>query len=466
MAEPPPGRRVGVLRSASMFARRLAVVLASCTACPVENPAWDGRADGSDTAASSSDDGTTTGGEPTPNACPPLPAPAAGVMVVELDPSEAAELDEQIAAAAPNTTFRLADGRYDRAGQPTIVVSAPGIVLRSASGDPSAVILDGGGTASDLVTVRADDVTLAELSLRNGGDDLLVFDPVGGPGVRRPRVHRVSFQDAINFQLVAEGDIAAGAFVDDGEVSCSAFSLSDEFRAAVPDCTSAGGIKGFAASNWRIRDNLVHDFWCPASGTFIAIHLGYGAHDTIVERNRFRDAYRGLMLGFETDAVGTRAPPPGSACPAGAQHVGGSIRNNMFWTGGPDLAAASTQPDSMISVWSACEVDVQHNTLVSLYPLFSMLEYRFSDSTGSIVNNLVTGRITARDPAAIVDAGNLVDAGQELFVDPGAGDLHLAAGASAAIDASVVAGASAVPDDFDGQTRDARPDVGADELDP
>jgi hypothetical protein len=457
-----------VLRSGSMSARRLAVALALCTGCPVENPAWDGRAvdDTGDGSGDTSGDAGTTGDGPTSNLCPPLPVPAADAIVVDLDPSQAAELDEIIATAAANTTFRLADGTYDRSGQPTIVVSAAGVVLRSASGDPSAVILDGGSTANDLVTVRADDVTVAELSLRNGGDDLLVFDPVGGPGVRRPRVHRVSFVDAVNFQLVAEADIAAGAFVDDGEVSCSAFSLTDEFRATTADCTSAGGIKAFAASGWRIRDNLVHDFWCPDSPAFIAVHIGYGAHGTIVERNRFRDAYRGLMLGFEAGTLGTRAPPPDSGCPAGAQHVGGSIRNNMFWTGGPDLAGASFQPDSMISVWSACEVDVQHNTLVSLYPLFSMLEYRFSDSTGSIVNNLVTGGITARDPAAIVEAGNLVDVGQELFVDPGAGDLHLAVGAAAAIDASVVAGAGAVADDFDAQTRDERPDVGADELDP
>jgi hypothetical protein len=462
MAEPAADRSQSRGTLSPMVASRLAVVLVLTSGCPVLNPAWDGLASESD--ASSSSEGMT-GGVPTSNRCLPLPAPPSGATIVAVDPASASELDELIAGAAADTTFVFADGNYPRSGQPTIVISAAGVVLRSASGVPESVILDGGGDSTDLLTIRADDVTVAELSLRNSGDDLLAIDPVGTAGLLRPRIHRVSFRDAVNFQLVAEADFAAGAFVDEGEVSCSNFGITDGFRETTSDCSGVAAIKGFAASRWTVRDSFFEDIWCPESRTFVAVHFGYGAHDTVIERNRFRDAYRGTMLGFETDSLGARPPPEGSTCPPGVQHIGGSIRNNMLWVGGPDLAGAAFPPDALMSLWSACDVDVQHNTLFTLYPVFSTLEHRFTDSSGSIVNNLLSGMVWARDPASIVNAGNLEFSGAELLVDPGTGDLHLAGGA-AAIDAGVVAGANGVLDDYDGQPRDTAPDVGADELEP
>lgn len=447
-----------------MTALRFAVVLVAVAGCLVENPAWDGLASATGPTDDGPTDSGTTGPDPTPNpGCAPLPPPTG--TIVEVDPTQSAELDELVAAAAPNTTFSLADGTYDRAGQPPIVITAAGTVIRSASGDPDAVILDGGAVPEDLITIRVDDVTIAELSVRNTGDDLVAVDPVGNTIVGT-RLYRVHARDAANFQLVLEADFAGGSFADDGEVSCSTFALSDAFREANPDCSSTGAIKGFGASGWTIRDSRFEDMWCPTSGAFIAVHLAYGAANTVVERNLFRDVYRGVMLGFETDMLGARSAPPGSACPTGVQHVGGSIRNNMLWAGGSGLAASSAGVDALISVWSACEIEIQHNTVVSLLPLFSTIEYRFSDTTGAVTNNLLTSPVVARDPAAIVDAGNLGDAGLELFVDPAAGDLHLVPSAAAAIDAAVDVGPTGPLDDFDAQARDATPDVGADEHQP
>lgn len=448
-----------------MTASRFAVVFVAVAGCLVENPAWDGLVSASGSGDTSAD--ATTGPDPMPSpGCDPLPPPEQGAPLVEVEPGQAAELDELVAAAVPGTTFWLAEGTYDRSGQPPIVITASGTVIRSATGDPEAVILDGGGGLDDLITIRADDVTLAELSVRNTGDDLVAVDPVGTTTIVGTRLHRVHVRDAVNFQLVLEADFAVGSFADDGTVSCSTFALTDEFRAATPDCSSTGAIKGFGASGWTIRDSRFEDMWCPTSGAFIAVHLAYGAANTVVERNLFRDVYRGVMLGFETDMLGARPAPPGSACPTGVQHVGGSIRNNMLWAGGSGLAASSAGVDALISVWSACEIEIQHNTVVSLLPLFSTIEYRFSDTTGAVTNNLLTSPVVARDPAAIVDAGNLGDAGLELFVDPAAGDLHLVPSAAAAIDAAVDVGPTGPLDDFDAQARDATPDVGADEHQP
>ena len=52
---------------------------------------------------------------------------------------------------------------------------------------------------------------------------------------------------------------------------------------------------------------------------------------------------------------------------------------------------------------------------------------------------------------------------QTMFVDLPNGDLHLAAGATQAINKGVSL-AGAVPTDIDGDARDAQPDVGSDEA--
>ncbi|HWB75784.1 MAG TPA: hypothetical protein VG755_12540 [Nannocystaceae bacterium] len=441
------------------LASRIALALASCAAgCLVDNPAWDGRADGSGSASGSTGD---TGDEP--RDCMPLPA--ADGEIVMLDPSQAAQLDELIATAASGTTFVLADGSYDRSGEPAITIAAPGVTLRSETGDRDAVVLDGGGTTTLLVAIAADDVTLAELTLRGSADRLVAIAPTGGVAPQRPRIHRVHFADAHGFQLALEADFAANAFVDDGEVACSTFETSAAFRELQSDCNGMSAIKSFGSAGWRVRDNVFEGFWCPSSAAFVTVHFGYGARDTIIERNAFRDNNRGPMLGWEADTMGTRAPPDGATCP-NAQHFDGTMRNNMVWVGGAALAASPVQPDTMMSAWSACDVVVQYNTLVNLFVVGYALDPRFSDTTGSVVDNLMTDHVEVREGATIIDSGNVVDVGFGLFVDASAGDLHLVAGATQAIDAGVSVAATPPSDDFDGEPRDDAPDVGADEYVP
>jgi hypothetical protein len=438
-----------------------ALVLVLAPACLVDNPRWDGADAGDDTGANGTG-GDDTGGTPSHPGCDREPAPE---VVVEIGPADAARLDEIAASAVPGTALVLADGTYDRAGEPAIDLAAPGVQLRSASGDPASVVIDGGGSAAELVIVRGEDVLIAELTLK-GAENLVRVNPSPAAPVARPRLHRVHMLDPSNFALAIEAEFEGDAYADDGTVSCSVFSLSDERRASLPTCESVAAIKAFGAAGWVVRDNLFEDFWCPSSPAFVAVNFTAGSRDTIVERNEFRDAYRALMLGFQADPAESTRPAPAGDCPATAMHFGGRIVNNMLWVGGPDLAAASAGVDSMISVWSACDVEVQHNTAVNLLPVFSAIEHRFSDTTGTIANNLLTGAVLARDPAAVVVAGNVENVGLEAFVDPAAGDLHLLPAAATAIDAGVVVGAGPPADDFDTDPRDAAPDVGADEWVP
>jgi hypothetical protein len=441
----------------------LAFALAPLAACLVDNPLWDGPS-ASDGAGSDTTVGDGGGGSPAHPGCQREPT-AASQPTIEVTPAEAAQLDEIAAAAAPGTALVLADGVYPRAGEPAIDLAAPGLQLRSASGDPASVVIDGGSSVPELVIVRSDDVLIAELTLQ-GAENLVRVDPGVGAPVARPRLHRMHMRDASGFGLAIEADYESDAYADDGTVSCSVFTLGDELRQTLPSCQSTAAIKAFGAAGWVVRDNVFADFWCPNSQTFAAVNFTAGSRDTLVERNEFRDDFRALVIGFEAVPGEGRRPSPAGDCPTTAMHFGGTIANNMLWVGGADLAASSVGVDAMISVWSACDVEVQHNTVVALLPVFSAIEYRFSDTTGTIANNLLSGTVRERDPAAIVVAGNVENVGLEAFVDPGAGDLHLVPAASAAIDVGVAVGAGPPAVDFDGDPRDAAPDVGADELVP
>jgi hypothetical protein len=80
-----------------------------------------------------------------------------------------------------------------------------------------------------------------------------------------------------------------------------------------------------------------------------------------------------------------------------------------------------------------------------------------------ITNNLTNRSIVSRNGASGVVSGNVTNAAGSWFVNPSAGDLHLATAVN-----SVVAAGRAVPglsDDFDGEPRQAgRVDIGADQF--
>jgi hypothetical protein len=99
---------------------------------------------------------------------------------------------------------------------------------------------------------------------------------------------------------------------------------------------------------------------------------------------------------------------------------------------------------------------------------FSSVEWRFAGSAAvEVANNVGTDPFYERDGAtAAQNEANLADADAALFADPEGADLHLASGATAAIDQGVVLEPGLCDDDIDGDLRDATPDIGADEVVP
>lgn len=423
---------------------------------------------GSDVGATATDglDGTSTsdgdtGDPPPPPAagCAPLP-PAAG-DVVEIGPED--DLAATIASAPTGRTILLRDGTYDVSGASFIVFRTPGVTLRSASGDPSAVVIDGGYVIGEVLSVAASDITIAELTVQRP-----LYHPIHVTGATDANttgtvIYRVRAIDP-GQQAIKINASAEGFYTDDGTVACSHIELTDAGRPMVTDCYT-GGIDAHLAWGWEIRDNHIEGFWCDAGLSEHAVHFWNGARDTLVERNTIVDCARGVGFGLGDMGNGTTREYDDDPCPGVSGyvgHFGGIIRNNTVWAARPELFGSQAGFDSGVALEQACGTGVYHNTIGSLQPPFTSIEYRWANTSAELANNLTTHGIVARDGGQATLMGNLSDQGTEHFVDAAGGDLHLADG-STAIDAGVVLPAGVADEDIDGDVRDASPDVGADE---
>ncbi|HQF22943.1 MAG TPA: hypothetical protein PL065_05755, partial [Polyangiaceae bacterium] len=402
-----------------------------------------------------------TGGGSTASTCEPMPPPTGATTLVT--PAMTGQLQSLIFNASPHETFVFASGTYALEGA-YLWVRAPGVTLRSESGNPEDVVLDGGYQSSEIVTIAASDVTIAELSIRRAfTHPIHVTGSDTGPTVNT-RIYRVFITDPREQAIKINPSSNPVHFADDGEIACSRIVMTDAGRGHVSDCYT-GGVDAHQARGWLLRDNEIEGFWCESGLAEHAIHFWRGCRDTMVERNVLVDNARGVGLGMATS--GSARTYPDNPCPAAGgayvDHYGGIVRNNFIVGKRPELFSSQDGFDTGIGLWSACNAVAVHNTIVATNSLFSAIEWRFSTSTGiRILNNLATHALRERDGASAESQGNIDNAALSQFEDVAAANLHLKAGSSA-IDHGVSVGPGLCAEDIDGDLRDATPDVGADE---
>jgi hypothetical protein len=361
--------------------------------------------------------------------CPPLPPPSGSVTAV----STAAGLRNAVENAAPWSTVLAAAGTYDLSA--SLDVSAQGLRIQGATGDRDDVVLDFGGMSGwvDGIKIYADDVTVADLTIRDTGEC-----GVSVQGADRPLLYNLHVVDTRN-QLVKVNPVGDGS--DDGVLACSLV----EYTTAAPD-EYTNGISAHDAHGWTVRDTEWRRIRTPGGTPAPTILFWSGSSDTVVERNRLVDCYQGIAFGNASHGAG--------------DHFGGIVRNNTI--------VATLSHDVVIEMVHATGWVVAHNSAWLTNPVPGLtwgMEARFADSSGVFAGNLTNLAIVPdRDGASATMVDNRTDAEAEWFVNAAAGDLHLRPTAVAAIDQ-----AAAIPevvDDLDGEVRPAGPaaDIGADEM--
>lgn len=403
----------------------------------------------------------TTGGSDPANPCPPWPAAAGEVIAVT--PEQAGELPNIVAGAASGTTIALADGTYDLSGAQLLHFTTPGVTLRSISGDRDAVVLDAGYAIGEIALVSASDVVIADLTLARSFYHPIHITGGSAANSEKVQVYNVKVVDP-GQQGIKVNASPEGFYSDHGTIACSWVELTDAGRPEIKDNCYTGGIDAHSAWGWEVRDNFIKGFWCAAGLSEHAIHFWVTGRDTLVERNVIVDCARGIGFGLGEMGNGKSREYPDDPCPGASYlgHIDGIIRNNTVWAARPELFASAAGFDSGVALEQACGTQVVHNTVVSLQPPFTAMEYRWANTSAVFKNNLMTHALKERDGAMAELAGNIVDAPVDLVVDANGGDLHLAPG-SAAIDAGVVLAPGLADEDLEGDVRDGSPDVGADE---
>jgi hypothetical protein len=387
-------------------------------------------------------------------------------------------LRDVVRGAATGDTILLADGTYTfpEGGDGTftgLYFTTPGITMRSASGDASRVILDSAyvdhGNSSAAITVAAADTVLADFTVQRSVYHLIHFWADGDGAT----VHNVTLIDG--GQQFVKASPGGDARVDDVEISCSRFLMTDAGRDNVWGYGSSsgnttcytGGIDSHDSRDWHVHDNLFNGIYCTADGVMRPLHGvnpetrggqtyrgGLSEHAIhmwdsesgsghLIERNQIINCARGIGLGFRVDTYGT------------------TIRNNMIFSEFP----GSREHDVGISVERAHNTSVVNNTVFfsSDDAYSSTIEYRYASTTNvDIRNNLTNRRIRARDGAEVELSANVTDARAEWFADASSGNLRLAScGITEVVDAGDDAAAT---DDFDGAMRVGATDIGADEC--
>jgi nitrous oxidase accessory protein NosD len=329
------------------------------------------------------------------------------------------------------------------------------VTMRSESGDPGSVTIDGEYQTGEIVAISANDVTIAEVTLTKAYYHPIHVTGRDNASISGTNIYRVRIVDPAE-QAIKINSSGAGYYVDYGKVECCHIELTDAGRTHIRNNCYTGGVDAHEAWGWEIRDNLIKGFWCDTGLSEHGIHMWQCCRDTLVERNTIVDCARGIGFGMGDSGVERDYPDNPYPGVGYIGHYDGIIRNNFIFATIPGF-------DSGILLEQARGSQVVHNTVVSLQQPFNCIEWRWDNTDVKIKNNLLSHNLMDRGGTAEL-GGNVENAPGSVFENRNAGELHLVSGAAGCIDQGVPLPGGLCDEDIDGDNRDGNPDVGADEY--
>ena len=321
-----------------------------------------------------------------------------------------------------------------------LVIRSDGVTVRSVSGNRSAVTVKGtgmNGGVSHIFLVEADNFTVRDMTLRDVYYHAIQMQPYA----QAPTMINLHILDTYEQMIKVAFDFnQPDIHSDNGLVEDCLF----EYSAGIGPQYYIGGVDAHHARDWVIRGNTFRNIRSP--GRQIAehaIHFWSDSRNTLVERNTIINCDRGIGFGLNDRG-----------------HIGGIIRNNMIYHDSSEGFA-----DVAIGLESASDAQVYNNSIYQEHTYPNAIEYRFTTTTGVLIaNNLTNKAIAERDGASATLSSNVTDASSTWFVNPPAGDLHLASQVPAVVNqGTFIAG---LVDDIDGEVRPEGGgyDIGADEY--
>ncbi|HED36451.1 MAG TPA: right-handed parallel beta-helix repeat-containing protein [Gammaproteobacteria bacterium] len=297
----------------------------------------------------------------------------------------------------------IEDGTY-QLGQ-TLNIRADHIILRSKSGNPEKVILQGSKTRNTgipvLIKVFAKHFSIDSITLQNAKAHLIQI--AGEHDADYPVIRNCVLQDSYQQLIKISYDKKKRAQIssDFGLIENSVFRYTE----GIGPNYYIGGIDLHAGNSWIIRNNKFRDIASPSGSVAEhAIHAWTNSYNTIVENNIIEDCDRGIGFGLFT-----RRKHPSIIF----QHRGGLIRNNLI------LHNDNNDPfaDAGIILEDSANTLVENNGIWMAHDYPNAIEYR-SPSTRNVVikNNITNKKIISRNGAKAILLDNTVDAKREEII--------------------------------------------------
>jgi hypothetical protein len=390
-----------------------------------------------------------------PGNAPQLPIIGTRIVNVSTEP----QLQSAMGNLQHGDTLLLANGTYHLTSS-LYINGRHNITIRGTNGSTNVVLAGKGMDNSNHGGVpfgiwsNGTNTIIAHLTIRDTWDNEIIFNP----GAQSPRVYCVRLVNA-GSQFIKSNptDVNAGLGVNNGIVEHCIF----EYTGSPPADHGSGvgyfnGISAHAAQNWIVRGNLFRNLHNPDTAAYLwnpAVLFWRRSVGTVTEQNIFINVDRAVAYGLDNSTPYR-------------DHAAGVIRNNFVYLT-PGLMSASRRAgsDGSLIAWNSPGTQIDHNTVLLNGNESFAIEFRFPTTTnGGARNNLADAPIRLRENPVATLNGNFLTATPAMFVNPAAGDLHLQASATNAIDRG--AALTTVTNDFDGdrRPRGANPDIGADEF--
>ena len=374
---------------------------------------------------------------------PPLPSPSGSVVTVSTESA----LQAAVNSITSGTTILVQPGTYNLTSTLWLNRNVENVAIRGSTNSCDDVLLIGRGMSNasygnvphGIWIGNARNVLVANLTIRDVYYHPIQLDP--NAGAQAPRIYNVRLVDAGEQFVKSSARTSGASGVNNGIVEYSIMEYTTTARS-----NYTNGVDVHQGASWIVRHNLFRNIRAPAGQLAgPAVLMWNGSRDSIIENNLFLNVQYGIALGLN----GSKAD----------DHVGGIVRNNFFHRNG------SQSGDVGITINNSANTKVLHNTVIVSGTYSNGIEYRFPATTGvEIRYNLMDAEVQQRDGATGTVSNNVTNAQPSWFVNAAAGDLHLVAIATAAIDKA--AAHPSVPTDYDAETRPQGtvPDIGADEF--
>ena len=389
-------------------------------------------------------------------------------QTIELSPDD--NIRSEIYNAPAGAEILLGDGIYKTEG--IIQVHRKGITVRSKSGNRNAVILDGNerGTPlsrsnfiSEIFQISASDITIADMTIRYASCHSIHAMGASDHTIKNLTLKNLHIYDC-GEQLIkinSNGNQSNTFWVDSGLVeNCLIEFIDNSVMSDMGTYFYTGGIDVHGGKDWVIRNNTFKNIWREDKSMEHAIHFWSRSRNNLIENNTFVNCWRAVGLGMKTSQDGlVRSYGDNAGESPYFDHIDGMVRNNVIYND------ESHRLETGVELMNVSNIEVYHNTIVSIAEPFNCMEYRWPNTTAILKNNLCTHRIMERDGARAQSAANITNASVSFFVNSAELDFHLKSSATTAIDQGVSLSGTKAGVDMDRQLRNGTPDIGADERD-